>query len=140
MNNASISIVMNGIHKCSGACLYCSAAKSMDYRGKDNENSFKFYPDKLKKRILEYTKNALEQGKKQDGTMLSVDIWGGNPVENFEPFKKVVEFCENELKEFRQISKRRPLVCQSRRRGRRPIRLNLFGILYIPSRPESFLD
>ncbi|MBO7735425.1 MAG: hypothetical protein J6S67_22870 [Methanobrevibacter sp.] len=103
MNNASISIVMNGIHKCSGACLYCSAAKSMDYRGKDNENSFKFYPDKLKERILEYTKNALEQGKKQDGTMLSVDIWGGNPVENFEPFKKVVEFCENELKEFRQV-------------------------------------
>lgn len=104
MNNASISIVMNGIKKCSGSCLYCSAARTMDYRGKDNHTSFVFYPKKLKKRILEYTKSALEMGQKQGGTSLAIDIWGGNPVENFEPFKKVVKFCEEELKEFKQIS------------------------------------
>lgn len=103
MNNASISIVMNGIKKCSGACLYCSAAKSMDYRGKDNASTFTFYPEKLKARILEFCKESLEQGKKNDGSSLSIDIWGGNPVENFEPFKQVIKFCEEELKEFRQV-------------------------------------
>lgn len=103
MNNANISIVMNGIHKCSGGCLYCSAAKSMDYRGKNNKSTFVFYPDKLKARILEFTRETLEQGKKADGTMLAIDIWGGNPVENFEPFKQTVKFCEEELKEFRQV-------------------------------------
>lgn len=103
MNNASISIVMNGIKKCSGSCLYCSAASTMEYRSKENKNTFVFKKDKLKKRILEYCREALEQGQKNGGTQLAIDIWGGNPVENFEPFKKVVEFCENELKEFKIV-------------------------------------
>lgn len=100
MQNAGISIVMNGIKKCSGSCLYCSAASTMDYRAKDNKNTFKFYPDKLKARILEYCKTALDT---KEPVELSVDIWGGNPVENFEPFKQVVDFCENKLKEFQKV-------------------------------------
>ena len=104
MQNASISIVMNGIKKCSGSCLYCSAASTMQYRSKENKNTFVFKKDKLKKRILEYCHDALEMGKKNgEGTQLLIDIWGGNPLENFEPFKTVVEFCENELKEFKMV-------------------------------------
>lgn len=103
MNNASISIVMNGIKKCSGSCLYCSAAKSMEYRSKANHTTFVFKPKKLKEKILEFCKEALEQGKQQGGTSLNIDIWGGNPVENFEPFKQVITFCEDELKEFREV-------------------------------------
>ena len=104
MQNASISIVMNGIKKCSGSCLYCSAASTMQYRSKENKNTFVFKKDKLKKRILEYCHDALKMGKKNgEGTQLLIDIWGGNPLENFDPFKKVVEFCENELKEFKMV-------------------------------------
>ena len=104
MNNANISIVMHGIKKCSGSCLYCSAASTMDYRAKDNKNTFVFLPEKLKAKILDFCGETLRQGKNQGGTKLNIDIWGGNPLENFEPFKKVIEFCENELKEFKEVS------------------------------------
>lgn len=105
MGNCNISIVMNGIKKCSGSCLYCSAASTMHYRSKENKTTFVFKKDKLKKRILEYCNSQLEQDRKNgQGTFLAIDIWGGNPLENFEPFKKVVEFCENELKEFVKVS------------------------------------
>ena len=105
MGNCNISIVMNGIKKCSGSCLYCSAASTMHYRSKENKTTFVFKKDKLKKRILEYCNSQLEQDRKnKQKTSISVDIWGGNPLENFEPFKKVVEFCENELKEFVKVS------------------------------------
>ena len=104
MGNCSISVVMNGIKKCSGSCLYCSASSTMNYRSKENKSTFVFKKDKLKKRILEYCKDALEQGKQNgEGVQLLIDIWGGNPLENFEPFKKVVDFCENELKEFKMV-------------------------------------
>ena len=100
---SNISIVMNGIKKCSGSCMYCSAASSMKYRDSKNKSTFKFYPDKLKKRILEYCEQDLERGNTNGGTQLNIDIWGGNPVENFEQFKQVIDFCENNLKEFRFI-------------------------------------
>ena len=103
MNDASISIVMNGIKKCSGSCMYCSAAKSMNYRSPKNKSTFKFYPDKLKARILEYCDEALCNGKNQGGTQLNIDVWGGNPLENFEQFKQVIDFCESELKEFKFV-------------------------------------
>ena len=105
MGNCSISIVMNGIKKCSGLCLYCSASSTMGYRSKENKSTFVFKKDKLKARILEFCKGQLEADRKNNQpTDLNIDIWGGNPVENFEPFKKTVEFCENELKEFKQVS------------------------------------
>lgn len=103
MNFANISIVMYGIKKCSGSCLYCSAASTMDYRSKANKTTFVMNPKKLKAKILEFCKEPLEEGKKADGTSLNIDIWGGNPVENFEPFKKVIDFCETQLKEFREV-------------------------------------
>ena len=103
MNSASISLVMNGIKKCSGSCLYCSAATTMKYRGKDNNSTFTFYPDKLKARILEFCKDALDKGTNQGGTELLIDVWGGNPVENFDPFKQVIDFCETQLKEFKSV-------------------------------------
>lgn len=103
MVNASISIVMNGIKKCSGSCMYCSASSTMHYRAEDNKTTFVFYPKKLKKTILEFCKEQLGRGQKEGGVELAIDIWGGNPVENFDPFKKVVDFCENELKEFKSV-------------------------------------
>lgn len=103
MVNANISIVMYGIKKCSGSCLYCSAASTMDYRSKANKTTFVFKPEKLKEKIMEFCEGDLKDGERQDGTKLSIDIWGGNPLENFEPFKKVVDFCENQLKEFKEI-------------------------------------
>ena len=103
--NANISLVMNGIKKCSGSCLYCSAASTMMYRDKANKTTFVFNREKTKARILEYCKPVLETAKKNnDGVELNVDIWGGNPVENFEPFKQCVEFLENDLKEFTRIT------------------------------------
>lgn len=105
MGNCSISIVMNGIKKCSGSCLYCSASSTMKYRSKENKTTFIFDREKTKKRILEYCEPTLTVDQKEKkGTELNVDIWGGNPLENFEPFKEVVEFCENELKEFININ------------------------------------
>ena len=104
MNYANISIVMYGIKKCSGSCLYCSAASTMDYRGKGNKNTFVFNPEKLKAKILEFNQVQLEEGKKSDGTSLNIDIWGGNPLENFDEFKQVVDFCEKNLTEFKFVS------------------------------------
>ena len=104
MSTTGISIVMNGIRKCSGSCLYCSAASTMNYRAKDNQTSFIFNKEKTKKTILEYCKTVLEQDRKKgEGTTINIDIWGGNPVENFKPFKEVVAFCENDLKEFKIV-------------------------------------
>lgn len=97
--NASISLVMNGIKKCSGSCLYCSASSTMNYRSKENKTTFVFDKEKTKKRIMEYTKGVFDNAKGQP-VELNVDIWGGNPVENFEPFKQCIEFLENDLKEF----------------------------------------
>jgi hypothetical protein len=93
-----ISLVMYGINKCSGGCLYCSAASTMSYRDKKNKNTFKFDKEKTKQKILEYT-NVIEDSKREP-VELNVDIWGGNPVENFDEFKQVVEFLQNDLKEF----------------------------------------
>lgn len=95
---------MYGIKKCSGGCLYCSAASTMRYRDAKNGNeaTFKINKNKLKKRILEYTEveKLLRNG---DSVELGIDIWGGNPLENFKEFKETVEFCQNELKEFYNI-------------------------------------
>ena len=105
MGICNISIVMNGIKKCSGLCLYCSAASTMNYRAKDNKNTFTFYPKKLKEKILEYCKPQMDIDKANNmATDLNIDIWGGNPLENFEPFKQVVNFCETQLKEFHFIN------------------------------------
>lgn len=98
---AGISLVMYGIKKCSGSCLYCSAASTMNYRSKGNKSSFKFDKDKTKSRILEYT-NVLENSKRGP-VDLRVDVWGGNPVENFEEFKQVVDFLQEDLKEFHKV-------------------------------------
>lgn len=94
---------MYGIHKCSGSCLYCSAASTMNYNEDGNKNTFKFDKEKTKKRILEFTevKESLLNG---DEAILKIDIWGGNPLENFNEFKQVVDFCENELKEFKEVN------------------------------------
>lgn len=100
---SSISLVMYGIHKCSGSCLYCSAASTMNYNEDGNKNTFKFDKEKTKKRILEYTK-VQEIINRGDSVELSIDIWGGNPLENFNEFKQVVEFCKNELKEFYKVT------------------------------------
>lgn len=103
--NASISLVLYGIKKCSGSCLYCSAASTMDYRSKSNHTSFVFNKKKTKERILEYCKDAFDKAKQNnEGVELNVDVWGGNPVENFKPFKQAIEFLENELKEFKVIN------------------------------------
>lgn len=100
----NISLVMYGIKKCSGGCVYCSAASTMGYRDTKNGNrkTFKLDVEKTKQRIKEYTE--IEQVLKNgDAAELHIDIWGGNPLENFEEFKKTVEFCQNELKEFSQV-------------------------------------
>lgn len=97
----NISLIMYGIKKCSGNCLYCSAASTMKYRDTKNKTTFKFDKDKTKKRILEYT-NILEVSKSSP-VSLHVDVWGGNPLENFNEFKEVVEFLLNDLKEFTTI-------------------------------------
>lgn len=104
MRSKSISLVMYGIRKCSGICLYCSAASTMSYRDKENGNSksFKFDKEKTRARILEYTEVEKDLAEGIDN-QLHIDIWGGNPLENFEEFKQVVEFIKNDLKEFKQI-------------------------------------
>lgn len=102
MIQKSISLVMYGIHKCSGSCLYCSAASTMNYNEDGNKNTFKFDKEKTKKRILEYTE-VEKDIKDGNSVSLQIDLWGGNPVENFNEFKQVVDFCENDLKEFKEI-------------------------------------
>lgn len=92
----SMSLIMFGIHKCSGACYYCSAAKSMDYRGKGNNNTFILDEEKTLERIKEYLAIMGKDNNRKYG-FLQIDIWGGNPVENREPFKKTVKFIEDKL-------------------------------------------
>lgn len=105
MGMCNISLVMNGIKKCSGSCLYCSAASTMNYRSKENLTSFVFDKEKTKARILEFCRQQLENDRARDeSTSLNVDIWGGNPVENFDAFKQTVAFIENDLKEFKTIT------------------------------------
>lgn len=104
MNNSvfmNISLVMYGIKKCSGKCLYCSAASTMNYRDSKNKTTFKFDKEKTRKKILEYTR--VEEVSKKSPVSLHVDVWGGNPIENFNEFKQVVEFLQNDLKEFSSI-------------------------------------
>lgn len=93
---------MHGIHRCSGSCLYCSAASTMNYNEDGNKNTFKFDREKTKKRVLEYTEVEKEK-EKGNQVSLHIDLWGGNPLENFNEFKQVVEFCENDLKDFYYI-------------------------------------
>lgn len=99
----SFSYIMYGIHKCSGSCMYCSAAHTMDYNTDGNANTYKFYPDKVKARIQDYFKKSnkidifSEDGKKCD---LHVDIWGGNPLENRKQFKESVEFLKTTLEPY----------------------------------------
>ena len=95
----SISLIMYGIHKCSGSCLYCSAASTMDYNEDGNKNTFKFDKEKTLKRILEYTKveDDIKNGRY---VVINIDIWGGNPLENFDEFGQVVEFCQDDLKKY----------------------------------------
>ena len=102
MIERTISLVMYGIKKCSGSCLYCSAASTMNYNEDGNKNTFRFDKEKTKKRILEYT-NIEKLLNNNDLKTLKIDIWGGNPLENFNEFKQVVEFCENELQEFNKV-------------------------------------
>ena len=66
------------------------------------QNTFKFDKEKTKNRILEYS-NVEEDLKNGNNVSLHIDIWGGNPLENFNEFKQVVDFCENDLKEFKEI-------------------------------------
>ena len=47
MIEKGISLVMYGIHKCSGSCLYCSAASTMNYNEDGNKNTFKFDKEKI---------------------------------------------------------------------------------------------
>lgn len=93
---------MYGIKKCSGSCLYCSAASTMNYNEDGNKNTFKFDRKKTKKKILEFTK-VKEILKEGNSAVLTIDIWGGNPLENFNEFKQVVDFCYNDLKDFKEI-------------------------------------
>ncbi len=102
MIERSISLVMYGIKKCSGSCLYCSAASTMNYNEDGNKNTFIFNKEKTKKRILEYTE-AEKILKEGNSVSISIDIWGGNPLENFNEFKQVVDFCYNNLKEFKEV-------------------------------------
>ena len=101
--NKSISLVMYGIKKCSGLCLYCSAASTMNYNENGNKKTFKINKNKLRKKILEFTEVEKEL-KNNNFVNLTVDVWGGNPLENFNEFRQTIEFIKNNLKEFKQIS------------------------------------
>lgn len=98
----SISLIMHGIKRCSGSCLYCSAASTMNYNEDGNKNTFKFDKEKTRKKILEFTE-VENNIKNNESVILKIDLWGGNPLENFNEFKQVVDFCENELKEFKEV-------------------------------------
>lgn len=95
----SFSFIMYGIHKCSGTCYYCSAAKSMSYRDQANKSTFKYDWDKAEAKIFEYFKKMGWEDETCEGkAACAVDVWGGNPVENREPFKKTIEFLETRIK------------------------------------------
>lgn len=95
MNNTgngyvSLSIVMNGIKKCSGGCLYCSAASTMNYRSKDNETTFVIDKENLRKTLDNH--ESIIAARNMPTKTVHIDIWGGNPLENFGPFKETVDF------------------------------------------------
>lgn len=95
---ASLSITMYGIKKCSGGCLYCSAASTMDYRSPENTTTFKLDKENLTNTLnndwgVNNARNAVHKH-------MRIDLWGGNPVENFEPFVQTVSFLKEYFKEW----------------------------------------
>ena len=94
----SFSFIMHGIHKCSGTCYYCSAAKSMSYRDQANKSTFKKDWDKAEEKIFEFFKKMGWDESCEGNANCAVDVWGGNPVENKEPFKETIEFLETRIK------------------------------------------
>ncbi len=96
---ASISLIMNGVKVCKMNCSYCSAVAAC-HPTKEDINDFHYDWNKteetilntsfIKKEIEEFAKN----GKKPN---ISIDVWGMEPLENFEAFKMTVAFCEDIL-------------------------------------------
>ena len=100
----TLSIVMYGVHKCSGSCVYCSAATPQGYKDNHKKNNFKIEPEKIDERVIDFFKKS--QGidiTKNHNFKLQIDIWGSNPLSNFKEFKQTVEYCKTLNRFFCQV-------------------------------------
>lgn len=100
----SFSLIMYGVHKCSGSCVYCSAATPQGYRDNGLCNDFKFDAEAIDKRLIDFCKKSrgIDITKKKYPKLL-IDIWGANPLSNMEEFKKTVEYCKTLTRFFDSI-------------------------------------
>lgn len=91
------SLTMYGVRNCSGGCYYCSARHTMGYDEQTNNETFIFNGPKIIERLREYIKttNNIEDLSTVD---LLIDVWGGNPLDNFDCFKRTIDFIENDLR------------------------------------------
>lgn len=97
----TVSLIMYGVHKCTGSCVYCSAASPQGYLEPHQKNNFKIEPEKITERFIDFFKKAhgidITTNHEYD---LQIDIWGSNPLSNFKEFKKTVEYCRNEISKY----------------------------------------
>lgn len=90
----NISVTANNTHKCSGGCLYCSAARTMNYSlwardldilKKVDEENYGLWKRDWEKfdELLSHDRQYLAEMKKDpDKRFCHVDLWGADPVTN----------------------------------------------------------
>lgn len=104
------SITMNNVNRCSGGCAYCIAASNMDYTlgtsliNEDAIISSCKHIDELNYNNWNYDFTKLAELLDNDPRRLkdksfTFDIWGADPVTNFQCLRDIVEFLEDYKKD-----------------------------------------
>jgi len=104
------SITMNNVNRCSGCCAYCIAATNMDYTlgtsliNEDAIISSCKHIDELNYKTWNYDFAKLAELLDNDPRRLkdkelTFDIWGADPVTNFQCLRDIVEFLEDYKKD-----------------------------------------
>lgn len=100
------SITMNNVNRCSGGCSYCIAASNMDYTLGTNLineeaiiSSCK-HIDELNYKTWKYDFVKLAElldndPRRHQDKVVTFDIWGADPVTNFQALQDIVEFLED---------------------------------------------
>lgn len=103
---ASYSLIANGPNICTGSCLYCSAAETVNYKmgvkkdkiiedliriDEENYKLFRFDLDKL----TEAFENDRQIKNRKPGEVLHVDLWNADPLSDFLVLQDMVAFVKD---------------------------------------------
>lgn len=92
----TLSIIMYGVHKCTGSCVYCSAASPQGYLEPTQKNNFVIEPEKIDEKVIDYFKKAFGIDVTTNHNFdIQIDMWGSNPLSNFEEFVQTMKYCKS---------------------------------------------